>query len=170
MTHTARAASACCLLCVSVLLTCSLAVSISGISFSASRDVHLSNGQFSFDPDGTDFDICDHHNADQVRQAKSLSGGETFLASLALALALSDSHADLAPEGAPGLDSLFLDEGFGTLDPETLDVTAAAIEELGASGRMVAIVTHIRELAERMPLRFEVTKSPTTSTVTRVSV
>ena len=84
-------------------------------------------------------------------------------------LALSDSHADLAPEGAPGLDSLFLDEGFGTLDPETLDVTAAAIEELGASGRMVAIVTHIRELAERMPLRFEVTKSPTTSTVTRVT-
>ena len=134
------------------------------------RLLALSNGQFSFDPDGTDFDICDHHNADQVRQAKSLSGGETFLASLALALALSDSHADLAPEGAPGLDSLFLDEGFGTLDPETLDVTAAAIEELGASGRMVAIVTHIRELAERMPLRFEVTKSPTTSTVTRVSV
>ena len=134
------------------------------------RLLALSNGQFSFDPDGTDFDICDHHNADQVRQAKSLSGGETFLASLALALALSDSHADLAPEGAPGLDSLFLDEGFGTLDPETLDVTAAAIEELGASGRMVAIVTHIRELAERMPLRFEVTKSPTTSTVTRVTV
>ena len=133
------------------------------------RLLALSNGQFSFDPDGTDFDICDHHNADQVRQAKSLSGGETFLASLALALALSDSHADLAPEGAPGLDSLFLDEGFGTLDPETLDVTAAAIEELGASGRMVAIVTHIRELAERMPLRFEVTKSPTTSTVTRVT-
>ena len=124
------------------------------------RLLALSNGQFSFDPDGTDFDICDHHNADQVRQAKSLSGGETFLASLALALALSDSHADLAPEGAPGLDSLFLDEGFGTLDPETLDVTAAAIEELGASGRMVAIVTHIRELAERMPLRFEVTKIP----------
>ena len=137
------------------------------------RLLALSNGQYSFDADSTDsaeFKICDHHNADQVRQAKSLSGGETFLASLALALALSDSHADLAPEGAPGLDSLFLDEGFGTLDPETLDVTAAAIEELGASGRMVAIVTHIRELAERMPLRFEVTKSPTTATVTRVSV
>ena len=147
-----------------------LAEAVGDLVIRASERLHaLSNGQFSFDPDGTDFDICDHHNADQVRQAKSLSGGETFLASLALALALSDSHADLAPEGAPGLDSLFLDEGFGTLDPETLDVTAAAIEELGASGRMVAIVTHIRELAERMPLRFEVTKSPTTSTVTRVS-
>ena len=148
-----------------------LAEAVGDLVIRASERLYaLSNGQFSFDPDGTDFDICDHHNADQVRQAKSLSGGETFLASLALALALSDSHADLAPEGAPGLDSLFLDEGFGTLDPETLDATAAAIEELGESGRMVAIVTHIRELAERMPLRFEVTKSPTTSTVTRVSV
>lgn len=133
------------------------------------RLFQLSNGQYSFDADGTEFDICDHHNADQIRGAKSLSGGETFLASLALALALSDSHAEMAPEGAPGLDSLFLDEGFGTLDPETLDVTAAAIEELGASGRMVAIVTHIRELAERMPIRFEVAKSPKTSTVTRVT-
>ncbi|MDE0606085.1 MAG: SMC family ATPase [Acidimicrobiaceae bacterium] len=134
------------------------------------RLLQLSNGQYSFDADGAEFDICDHHNADQIRAAKTLSGGETFLASLALALALSDSHAEMAPEGAPGLDSLFLDEGFGTLDPETLDVTAAAIEELGASGRMVAIVTHIRELAERMPIRFEVAKSPTTSTVTRVTV
>ncbi len=133
------------------------------------RLLALSNGQYSFDADGTGFDVCDHHNADQMRQAKTLSGGETFLASLALALALSDSHAEMAPEGSPGLDSLFLDEGFGTLDPETLDVTAAAIEELGASGRMVAIVTHIRELAERMPLRFEVTKTPTTSTVARVT-
>lgn len=133
------------------------------------RLLALSNGQYSFDADGTGFDVCDHHNADQKRQAKTLSGGETFLASLALALALSDSHAEMAPEGSPGLDSLFLDEGFGTLDPETLDVTAAAIEELGASGRMVAIVTHIRELAERMPLRFEVAKTPTTSTVTRVT-
>ena len=133
------------------------------------RLLALSNGQYSFDADGTGFDICDHHNADQMRQAKTLSGGETFLASLALALALTDSHAEMAPEGSPGLDSLFLDEGFGTLDPETLDVTAAAIEELGASGRMVAIVTHIRELAERMPLRFEVAKTPTTSTVSRVT-
>ena len=148
-----------------------LAAAVGDLMIRASeRLLQLSNEQYSFDPNGTDFDICDHHNADQVRAAKTLSGGETFLASLALALALTDSHAEMAPEGAPGLDSLFLDEGFGTLDPETLDVTAAAIEELGASGRMVAIVTHIRELAERMPIRFEVAKSPTTSTVTRVSV
>lgn len=131
------------------------------------RLLELSNGQYSFATDGTDFDVCDHHSADEVRGAKTLSGGETFLASLALALALTDGQAEMAPEGSPGLDSLFLDEGFGTLDPDTLDVVAAAIEELGATGRMVVIVTHIRDLAERIPVRFEVTKGPTTSSVER---
>ena len=134
------------------------------------RLLELSNRQYSFAPDGTDFDVCDHHNADEVRGAKTLSGGETFLASLALALALTDGQAEMAPEGSPGLDSLFLDEGFGALDPDTLDVVAAAIEELGATGRMVVIVTHIRELADRMPVRFEVAKGSTTSTVERKEV
>ena len=134
------------------------------------RLLELSNRQYSFAPDGTDFDVCDHHSADEVRGAKTLSGGETFLASLALALALTDGQAEMAPEGSPGLDSLFLDEGFGALDPDTLDVVAAAIEELGATGRMVVIVTHIRELADRMPVRFEVAKDPTTSSVERVEV
>lgn len=134
------------------------------------RLLELSNRQYSFAPDGTDFDVCDHHSADEVRGAKTLSGGETFLASLALALALTDGQAEMAPEGSPGLDSLFLDEGFGALDPDTLDVVAAAIEELGATGRMVVIVTHIRELADRMPVRFEVAKGPTTSSVERVEV
>lgn len=134
------------------------------------RLLELSNRQYSFAPDGTDFDVCDHHSADEVRGAKTLSGGETFLASLALALALTDGQAEMAPEGSPGLDSLFLDEGFGALDPDTLDVVAAAIEELGATGRMVVIVTHIRELADRMPVRFEVAKGPTTSSVERKEV
>ena len=134
------------------------------------RLLELSNRQYSFALDGTDFDVCDHHSADEVRGAKTLSGGETFLASLALALALTDGQAEMAPEGSPGLDSLFLDEGFGALDPDTLDVVAAAIEELGATGRMVVIVTHIRELADRMPVRFEVAKGPTTSSVERVEV
>lgn len=134
------------------------------------RLLELSNRQYSFAPDGTDLDVCDHHSADEVRGAKTLSGGETFLASLALALALTDGQAEMAPEGSPGLDSLFLDEGFGALDPDTLDVVAAAIEELGATGRMVVIVTHIRELADRMPVRFEVAKGPTTSSVERVEV
>ena len=134
------------------------------------RLLELSSQQYSFVADGTSFDIRDHHNADEVRGAKTLSGGETFLASLALALALSDGQAEMSPEGSPRLDSLFLDEGFGTLDPDALDGVAASIQELGATGRMVSIVTHIRELAEQMPVRFEVSKGPATSSVERVEV
>lgn len=132
------------------------------------RLMELSGGQYSFLADGTSFDVCDHHNADEARGAKSLSGGETFLASLALALALSDSQAEMAPEGTPELGSLFLDEGFGTLDPDTLAVVAGALAELGATGRMVCVVTHVRELADEMPVRFEVSKGTASSSVERV--
>ncbi len=131
------------------------------------RLLELSNGQFSLTATDSSFEIIDHRNAGHVRDVRTLSGGETFLASLALALALSDSIADLAPVGAPRLESMFLDEGFGTLDPETLDVVAGAIEELSASGRLVGIVTHIEPLAERMPVRFAVSKGSNTSTVVR---
>lgn len=128
----------------------------------------LTSGQYSLTARRGTFEVVDHRNADEVRDARSLSGGETFLTSLALALALADSSQDLAVEGAAPLESIFLDEGFGTLDPDTLDVVAASIEELGARGRMVTIVTHIRELAERMPTRFEVTKGPASSRVERI--
>jgi exonuclease SbcC len=130
----------------------------------------LSGGAYSLLTDGTDFSIRDHRNADEVRGARTLSGGETFLASLSLALALADNIADLAPEGAARIESMFLDEGFGTLDPETLDVVAGAIEDLGAEGRMIGVVTHIRELADRIPVRFEVGRTPTGSTVTRTTI
>ena len=132
------------------------------------RLVVLSDGQYSLVAEESDFLIRDHRNADELRDVKTLSGGETFLASLALALGLADALADVSAESAPALESIFLDEGFGTLDPETLDVVASAIEELGASGRMVGIVTHIRELADRMPARFEVTRGATSSSVERV--
>ena len=128
----------------------------------------LTSGQYSLSAEDGAFKIIDHRNADEIRDARSLSGGETFLTSLALALALADSSMDLAAEGTAQLDSIFLDEGFGTLDPDALDVVAGTIEELGATGRMVGIVTHIRELAERMPVRFEVTKGATSSSVERV--
>ena len=128
----------------------------------------LSGGQYSFVADETSFSICDHHNADEVRGAKTLSGGETFLASLALALALRDSQTEIAAEGGARLDSLFLDEGFGTLDPDALDVVTGAIEELSSHGRMVCVVTHIREVADRMPVRFEVSKGSVSSSVDRV--
>lgn len=115
------------------------------------------------------FVVVDHVNAEQVRSARTLSGGETFLASLALALALADQVATLAAGGAARLETMLLDEGFGSLDPDALDTVAAALEELGASGRTVGIVTHVQELAERMPVRFEVRKVAGSATVTRVS-
>jgi exonuclease SbcC len=114
------------------------------------------------------FFVKDHYNADAMRSARTLSGGETFLASLALALALADQLAELAAGGAVRLESIFLDEGFGTLDPDTLDTVATAIEELGAQGRMVGLVSHVAALADRMPVRFIVTKGPITSTVERM--
>jgi exonuclease SbcC len=99
--------------------------------------------------------------------ARTLSGGETFLASLALALALAEQVARTG-QGAAHLESLFLDEGFGTLDADTLDVVAAAMEDLGAGGRMVGLVSHVPELAERVPVRFDVRRGPRGSTVERV--
>ena len=131
------------------------------------RLLELSEGRFSLAVLGGDFKVVDHHNADEERDAKSLSGGETFLASLALALSLAERQSSAASATAPGLGALFIDEGFGTLDPETLDTAACAIETLGASGRMVCVVTHIREFADRMPVRFEVTRDEITSRVTR---
>ncbi|MGH7553252.1 MAG: SbcC/MukB-like Walker B domain-containing protein, partial [Longimicrobiales bacterium] len=129
----------------------------------------LSADGYSLDiDDRNDFLVIDHRNANERRWARTLSGGETFLASLALALALADQIADLAAGGAARLDALFLDEGFGTLDPDTLDTVAATIEELGSRGRMVGIVTHVRELAERVPVRFEVRKVDGTSSVQKV--
>lgn len=131
----------------------------------------LSGGAYSLAVDeARTFAVVDHHNADEARPAKTLSGGETFLASLALALALADQVAELAAEGSPRLEAIFLDEGFGTLDAETLDTVAAAIEELGARGRAVGIVTHVRDLAERMPVRYEVRKDATSATVERVEL
>jgi exonuclease SbcC len=114
------------------------------------------------------FMVVDHRNADERRLARTLSGGETFLASLSLALALAEQVAQVGRGGAARLESIFLDEGFGTLDAETLDVVASAIEDLGASGRMVGLVSHVAELAERVPVRFDVRRGPSSSTVTRV--
>lgn len=129
----------------------------------------LSNGQYALAIDDAGaFQVMDRHNADETRSAKTLSGGETFLASLALALALADQLADLASDGAASLEAIFLDEGFGTLDPETLDTVAATVENLAEDGRMVGIVTHVRELAERVPVQYRVKKDLRSSTVERV--
>jgi len=130
----------------------------------------LSAGQYSLrvDAKNGNFVVVDHRNADETRGARTLSGGETFLASLALALALADRITSLAARGGARLESIFLDEGFGTLDPDTLDVVASAIEELGATGRVVGVVSHVAELAERLPVRYEVRRAGNAASIERV--
>ncbi|HEX8907839.1 MAG TPA: SbcC/MukB-like Walker B domain-containing protein, partial [Anaeromyxobacteraceae bacterium] len=96
------------------------------------------------------------------RPAGALSGGESFLASLALALGLSD--VVLRRSGGLRLDSLFVDEGFGTLDEETLDDAVRALEELREHGRLVGIISHVPELRRRIPARIEVRRGADGST------
>jgi DNA repair protein SbcC/Rad50 len=117
-----------------------------------------------------EFRVVDHWNGDEERPARSLSGGETFLASLSLALALADQLAQYGHADTSRLEALFIDEGFGSLDADSLDVVAAAIAELGAKGRMVGVVTHVPELAARFPVQFVVAKTAAGSTVERVEV
>ena len=120
----------------------------------------LSGGRYRLAFDQDEFFVIDAWNGEERRSARTLSGGETFLASLGLALALSEQVRSLSLTHRADLDSLFLDEGFGTLDPETLEVVVDAIEQLGSDGRMVGVITHVRELALRLPARIEVDGSP----------
>ena len=114
-----------------------------------------------------DFFVVDASHGDAIRSVRTLSGGETFLASLALALALAESLAELGAEGraADALESLFLDEGFGALDTDTLDTVVSALDTLHGGDRMVGIVTHVRELTERLPARIEVGRQGAAATV-----
>ena len=125
----------------------------------------LSAGRYRFADD--QFAIIDLTAADVTRRADSLSGGETFLASLGLALALAEMVA-----GTGGrLDAFFLDEGFGTLDPEHLDLAMEGIENLVAdrANRLVVIVSHVPELRERIEDLIELERSPVTGDTRVVS-
>ncbi|MGV3517266.1 AAA family ATPase [Luteitalea sp.] len=127
------------------------------VAGASSRLLELS-GRYTLQWRDDEFVVVDHDNAQEVRAADTLSGGETFLASLALALELSEQVQRAA--GAVRLDSLFIDEGFGTLDAAAQDVVASAIESLQVSGRMVGIITHVRELTDRMPACIVIDKRP----------
>ncbi|MGH3648077.1 MAG: SbcC/MukB-like Walker B domain-containing protein, partial [Micromonosporaceae bacterium] len=129
----------------------------------------LSAGQYDLTYEKGEFVVVDHHDADLSRAVRTLSGGETFQASLALALALSEQLAGMSTAAA-SLESIVLDEGFGTLDTGTLDTVAATLENLAARGdRVVGVVTHVPALAERIPVRYEVSKDARTARVERVS-
>lgn len=103
--------------------------------------------------DALELQVVDTWQADALRDTRTLSGGESFLVSLALALALSDlvSHKT-------SIDSLFLDEGFGTLDAETLDTALDALDSLNASGKTIGVISHIEAMKERIPVQIKVKK------------
>ena len=130
----------------------------------------MSSGQFELRIHNKDIEVIDHNDADSARPVRTLSGGETFQASLALALALSRQVSSLAASGAAKLESIFLDEGFGTLDATSLDVVAATLENLAATGeRMVGVITHVPALADRIPVCFQVTRTGAKSRIERIT-
>ena len=133
--------------------------------------MQLSGGQYELHRDArNDLVVLDHNDAGTTRPVNTLSGGETFQASLALALALSHQVVGLSG-GKRDLSSMFLDEGFGTLDEATLDTVAATLERLATeTERMVGIVTHVPALAERVPVQFAVTRDGASSRLRRVEV
>ncbi|WP_337842357.1 AAA family ATPase [Rheinheimera sp.] len=100
-----------------------------------------------------DLVVVDSWQADAERDTKTLSGGESFLVSLALALALSDLVSSKTR-----IDSLFLDEGFGTLDPDTLDSALAALDQLNASGKQIGVISHVEALKERIAVQIRLEK------------
>lgn len=111
-----------------------------------------------------DLEVIDSDNANATRSVHSLSGGESFLVSLALALALGSLSGDHVH-----VESMFIDEGFGSLDADTLDVALAGLESLHAQGRQVVLISHVAGLVERFPVYVQVVQqAPGRSTITTV--
>jgi DNA repair protein SbcC/Rad50 len=133
--------------------------------------MELSAGQYQLDRnDRNDLVVIDYQDAGARRPVHTLSGGETFQASLALALALSRQVVGLSA-GLRDLNSMFLDEGFGTLDEDTLETVGTTLERLATdSDRMIGIITHVPALADRVPVRFVVARTATTSTLHKEQV
>ncbi len=99
-------------------------------------------------PESLGLQVIDREMGDEVRSVLSLSGGETFLVSLAMALGLASLNSQQVR-----VESLFIDEGFGALDPESLHQAVDALERLHESGRKVGVISHVREMTERIPVQ-----------------
>ncbi len=115
---------------------------------------------------GLDLEVEDSYTG-KTRAVATLSGGESFMAALSLALGLSDVVQAYA--GGIRLDALFIDEGFGSLDVESLDLAIRTLIDLQASGRMIGIISHVSELKEQMALRLDIIGSKNGSTIRVVS-
>jgi exonuclease SbcC len=140
-------------------------VRLSSISSGRYSLVRVDEGDTRSERAGLTLHVIDAHTG-EARSPRSLSGGETFYTSLALALGLADVVR--AEAGGVDLDTLFIDEGFGTLDSDTLEQVMSVIDELRDRGRVVGIVSHVAELKERIPERLEVRRLPDGSSALRV--
>jgi exonuclease SbcC len=128
--------------------------------------VHSAAGERGRLRSGLSLEVLDAWTGSR-RETSTLSGGESFYTSLALALGLADVVA--AEAGGVGIETLFIDEGFGSLDDETLDEVMDVLDGLRTGGRAVGVVSHLGELRQRIATRLEVRKSPHGSTVRAIA-
>jgi exonuclease SbcC len=144
-----------------------LSARLDEVARSASQRLRrMSGGRYSFvftgDADsrrvraGLGLRILDDYSG-LARSTRTLSGGESFMASLSLALGLADVVA--AESGGISIETLFIDEGFGSLDADTLDLVMDTLDELRAGGRVIGLVSHVAEMRQRIPMRLRVRKS-----------
>jgi len=155
-----------------------LSVLLDDVLIQASQRLHImSNGRYQLvrkedrtrgnRASGLDLEVEDSYTG-KNRPVATLSGGESFMAALSLALGLSDVVQSYA--GGIKLDALFIDEGFGSLDPESLDLAIRTLIDLQASGRMIGIISHVSELKEQMALRLDVISSKNGSSIRTITV
>jgi len=131
-------------------------LTLAHLVYLANQQLNRLHGRYQLQRQASDslaLEVLDTWQADSVRDTKTLSGGESFLVSLALALALSDLVS-----AKTSIDSLFLDEGFGTLDNDTLEIALSALDSLNASGKMIGVISHVEALKKRIDVQIEVKK------------
>jgi exonuclease SbcC len=114
---------------------------------------------------GLEIEVLDSYTG-KARSANSLSGGESFMASLSLALGLSDVVQQSA--GGIHLDAMFIDEGFGSLDADTLELAVRTLSEMAGANRSVGIISHVAELRERIDKQIRVEKTMSGSKIVMV--